>query len=524
MKEVKRVFMVDGKPFFPLGGEASNSAGYNRNQSEAAFKAVKMLHGNNLLIPIYWDKVEPEEGKFDFTSVDSLLASARRYGIKLIFLWFATWKNGNMDYTPGWVKTNPGRFKRVICPTGKDVWVLSSHCKANREADKKAFLAFCKYLKAKDSAERTVIGIQVENEPGIIGSDRDYSPDAQAEFTGPVPANLVAAMKKAGKGKVYDIWREAGSKASGTWSELFGWEAGELMTAWSIANYIDGIVEAGKAVYDLPMFINVWMMEQNWWPMPGEAYPSGGAVTKTLDIYKWFTPHVDLIAPDIKPQDTGTYKAMCKTYSRDDNPLFLPETPASLGLYKAIADYNLIGYHRMGGLETIVTEDGSVRPEDRIGVETIRCVASALPLLLKYQGTGKIHAVIQEEFMASQYLDLDVYMGLVQFGVPNRPRDLPPDPNRGRGLVIQASKNEFYLVGVNYRLMLRLKPTPEKSQLPLLVADWTPKLLGHTVSVDEGHFDRNDVFIVDRSRNGDQVSRGLGVEADIGVLRVIMCD
>jgi hypothetical protein len=524
MKEVKRVFTVDGKPFFPIGGEANNSAGYDKNQSEAAFKAVKLLHGNNLLIPVYWDKVEPEEGKFDFTTVDSLLSSARRYGIKLILLWFATWKNGNMDYTPAWVKTDPKRFKRVLCPTGKDVWVLSSHCEANLKADKKAFLAFCKYLKEQDSVERTVIGLQVENEPGIIGSDRDYGPEAQAEFDSPVPAKLLSAMKAAGKGRIYDIWQKSGGKKSGAWPEIFGSEAGELMTAWSIANYIDGIVEAGKAIYNLPMFINVWMMEQNWWPMAGEAYPSGGAVTKTLDIYKWFTPHVDLIAPDIKPQDTDMYEAMCQTYSRDDNPLFLPETPPSLGLYSAVANYNLIGYHRMGGLETIVADDGTVRPEARIGVETIRVVASVLPLLLKYQGTGKIHAVMQKEFMESQYLDLDGYMGLVQFGAPNRARDLPPDPNRGRGLVIQASRNEFYLVGVNYRLLLRAKPSTEKMQLPLLVADWTPKLLGHTVSVDEGHFDRNDKFVVDRTRNGDQVNRGLGVEADNGVLRVITCD
>ena len=30
--------------------------------------------------------IEPEEGKFDFTMVDALLASARRYGVKLILI------------------------------------------------------------------------------------------------------------------------------------------------------------------------------------------------------------------------------------------------------------------------------------------------------------------------------------------------------------------------------------------------------------------------------------------------------
>ena len=534
MTDVNRVFMVDGKPFFPLGGEASNSSGYNDGESETAFKAVKMIHGNTVEIPVYWEKVEPKEGKFDFTMVDALVASARRYGIKLILLWFASWKNGNMDYAPAWVKTNPQRFKRVISPMGDDIWVLSSHCQANLEADKKAFIALCNHLKAKDNEEHTVIGLQIENEPGIMGSDRDYSPEGQAAFGSPVPAKVVAAMEKAGKGKVYDLWQKAGGKKSGTWPELFGWEAGEIMTAWSIANYIESIAESAKTVHDIPMFINVWMMEQRTWPIPGEAYPSGGAVTKVMDIYKWFTPHVDMIAPDIKPRASRIYEAMCATYARDDNPLFLPETPPSLDLFRAIADYNLIGYFRMGGsIESIVALDGSVRPESQMGVDTIRCVASAIPLLLKYQGTGKIHAVIQEEFMETQYLDFDGYMGLIQFRVEQKPpiggdwrhtsgdmffKEPPSDPNRGRGLVIQASRNEFYLVGVNYRLLLRAKPSPDKTKAPLLL-----KFLGRAVSVDEGHFDQNGKFVVDRPRNGDQISSGMWVEADIGIVRVITC-
>ena len=90
MTNVKRVFMVDGKPFYPLGAQASCQSAYNDSESETAFKAVKLLHGNTLEIPVYWVQVEPEEGKFDFTSVDALLANARRYELKLILLWFAT--------------------------------------------------------------------------------------------------------------------------------------------------------------------------------------------------------------------------------------------------------------------------------------------------------------------------------------------------------------------------------------------------------------------------------------------------
>jgi hypothetical protein len=536
MTEVKRVFKVNGKPFFPIGGQSSTSSAYNDSESEQAFKAVKLLHGNTLLTDIYWEMIEPEEGNFDFTTIDALIASARRYGIKLILLWFATWKNANMDYAPEWVKTNPKRFKRALAPDGSDLWVLSSYCKANLEADKKAFAAFCKYLKAKDSKEQTVIGLQVENEAAISGTDRDYRPEAQEVWNSPVPAKLMTSMKAAGKGEVYDTWQRAGGKKSGAWLEVFGLAARDMVSAWSIATYIDSVAEAGKAIYDIPMYVNAAVgVARNWrGTVPDAIFNSGAAVPKVLDIYKWFTPHIALIAPDIKDYDARTYEAVCAAYSSEDNPLFLPETPPSPYLFRAIADYNCIGYHRMAGLETIVAEDGSVRPGSQVGVDTIRCVAAVVPLLLKYQGTGKVHAVIQEEYMSSHWLDFDGYLGRVQFGAGRAARagkdwrhtqgemirEPSPDVNRGRGLVIQASKNEFYLCGANYRLFLRAKPSADKPQ-PLVFHDDNAQ--GRQVSVEEGHFDQKGEFVVDRRRNGDNLS-GMWVEPDINVLRVIMCD
>ena len=91
MTEVKRVFKVNGKPFFPVGGQSSSSSAYSDKESIPAFEAVKLLHGNTLLTDVYWEVIEPEEGKFDFSSVDRLIANARRYGLRLILLWFATW-------------------------------------------------------------------------------------------------------------------------------------------------------------------------------------------------------------------------------------------------------------------------------------------------------------------------------------------------------------------------------------------------------------------------------------------------
>ena len=72
--------------------------------------------------------------------------------------------------------------------------------------------------------------------------------------------------------------------------------------------------------------------------------------------------------------------------------------------------------------------------------------------------------------MPEQWLDFDGYIGQVQFGDgwarhagkdwrhtfgQNLLIERPTNPNRGHGLVIQASKDEFYLVGVNYRMFFR---------------------------------------------------------------------
>jgi hypothetical protein len=447
-----------------------------------------------------------------------------------------------MDYVPAWVKTDPQRFKRVISPTGKQIWNLSSHCQANLEADKKAFTAMCKYLRAKDSAEQTVIGIQIQNESGIMGSDRDYSPEAQAIYYSPVPAKLLTAMKKAGKGRVFDIWQKTGGKEKGTWPELFGWEAGELMTALSIASYIDKIAESGKAAYNIPMYVNVWLMGQHWWQLPGESYPSGGAVVKVLDIYKWFTPHVDTIAPDAHVAESKAFENVCADYTRDDNPFFMPETGGvgnshAWNMFRSIGDYNSIGDFFFG-VERVIAPDGAIAPGFENVVDSVRCVAAVIPLLLKYQGTGKVHTVLQEDLTSSHLLDLDGFMGLVEFGERRAGysgkdwRHMPPEAqkmqfnsNRGRGFVIQADKNEFYLVGANYRLYLRPKPSMENMQGRLVIADAVPKLPGwYIVSIDEGHFDQKGEFTVDRWRNGDEIDPAVWMEPDCGVVRVITCD
>src|SRR5208283_3111833 len=167
-------------------------------------------------------------------------------------------------------------------------------------------------------------------------------------FKKPVPAKLLNAIKTAGKGAVYDIWQREGAKKSGTWPAVFGPAAGEFVSAWSIANYVDSVAVAGQELYNIPMYINAAVSIVNGWrgPLPDEIPGNGMPVPKVLDIYKWLTPHIALVAPDIKHVDYRTYEELCAVYNRADNPLFMPETPPMLYVFRAIAEYNLLGFHR----------------------------------------------------------------------------------------------------------------------------------------------------------------------------------
>jgi len=273
-----------------------------------------------------------------------------------------------------------------------------------------------------------------------------------------------------------------------------------------------------------------------------DALEQAGAVTRVLDIYRWFTPHIALIAPDIYIADSRGYEAICAGYARDDNPLFVPESaPAgsnAWNMFRAIADYDAVGYH-IFGVEHVMGEDGNVSPETQELVDSFRCVSAAIPLLLKYQGTDRVHALIQEENLWSQRLDLGRYIALAQFGdgAPRRGakdwrhRSERPAPVEGarrapraRGLVFQVSDYEFYVVGGNYRLFFRPRVEPRKAVDSAIITPFLNTHMTHYVSVDEGHFDENGEYVVDRRRNGDEASNGVWVEPDTGVVRIVLCE
>src|SRR5581483_6730562 len=168
--------------------------------------AIEAIHANTVEAPVYWEQMESQPGRFDFTTVDELVKEARAHQVYLVLLWFGSWKNGRMHYVPEWIKTDPARFPRVIDPHGEPLDVLSPYADSNLEADKKAFAALMQHLKQIDGVQHTVLMVQVENESGTLGSVRDFSAAAEKLFQGQVPDDLIKALHK----------------RPGTWKEVFG--------------------------------------------------------------------------------------------------------------------------------------------------------------------------------------------------------------------------------------------------------------------------------------------------------------
>ena len=98
-----RQLLVEGKPFIILGGELGNSTASSTEYMKSVWPVLNAMNLNTVLAPVYWDLLEPEQGSFDFTLVDDLLRDARAHHVKLVLLWFGSWKNSMSTYTPSWI-------------------------------------------------------------------------------------------------------------------------------------------------------------------------------------------------------------------------------------------------------------------------------------------------------------------------------------------------------------------------------------------------------------------------------------
>ena len=381
--------IVDGKPYLALAGELNNSSASNLDYVKPLWPRFVATHINTVLATVSWELMEPEEGKFDFSLVDGLINDARANDLHLMLLWFGSWKNGKSTYQPLWSKTNQQRFPLAQDKKGRSLPTLTTLSDVNRDADARAFAALMRHIREVDGTAHTVLMMQVENEVGLLGDTRDYSPAANKAFTSPVPKEFMDHLQKNKDTLIPELrkrWEAAGFKTSGTWEEVFGAgiETDELFMAWNYARYVGAVAAAGKAEYPLPMYVNAWLV-QNANDRPGN-YPCGGPLAQVMDAWHAGAPAIDILSPDVH---VPNFTDWCTWYTQGGNPLFIPESRGdALGMANAIwaiGKLNAIGYSPFG-IDRLAGADTELGRAYEI-------LAQVAPLILEAQSKGTMTAV-----------------------------------------------------------------------------------------------------------------------------------
>lgn len=489
--------MVDGAPFLMLGAQANNSSAWPAMLPKV-WPAVEYLHANTLEIPIYWEQFEPRPGQFDYTLIDTIITQAREHRVRLVLLWFGTWKNGSQHYMPEWMKLEPERYFHVIDKNGRPADSPSPFATASLEADIRAFTAFMRHLKAFDP-QRTVLMVQVENEPGTWGTLRDYSPAAQKLFEAPVPADVLKAMNK-----------QAGTP-SANWEEVFGPEAEVCFHAWSVATYVGKVAAAGRAVYPLPLYANAALRDPIKPGAPG-SYESGGPTDNVIPIWKVAAPAIDIVTPDIYMTDTAQYLKVLELYHRDDNALFVPETSGGAAVARFF--FSALGLQAIGfspfGLDYTrarASQTGGSRPPEEFldpTAQNYRLIAPMMREVARLNFEGKLQAVAEEKGKVTQTLPFGPWNAIVSYGASRNNRPVGNPEPTGRVLVAQLKDNQFLVAGLFCRV--DFSPTDAAKRRQFL-------------RVEEGTYE-NGVFKFSRILNGDQTDWGLNFGSEPLVLRV----
>jgi beta-galactosidase GanA len=489
--------LVDGKPYLMLGMQVNNSSAWPE-MMDKVWPAVEQLHANTVEAPIYWEQWEPTQGHFDPSVLHVLLAQARAHHVHLVLLWFGGYKNGSGHYTPPFVKLDEAHVPHVVTKDGGKVDSLSPYSQTLLDADRNAFAALMRELKAADP-QHTVLMVQVENEVGSYGTVRDFSPQAQTLFQQAVPQAVLAALHK----------------QPGRWKEVFGNDADEFFYAWSIARYVNEVAAAGKAIDPLPMYINVATRN----PINGGpgSYPSGGAVDRVLPIWKATATAIDVFGIDLYDPDYKVYTTLLDLYHRPDNATFVPETGNSRvfsRFFYAALGRGTIGWSVFGMDRTRYSNFPlGARAVDE---ETIAPFALNYEIfapmdreIAQLEFEGKVQATAEDPAEHAKTLTFGPWKALISYGLPGfgdqENKDAPGNtPPSGGAMLAQLSANEFLITGVHCRVSFSNTEAGKHMQF---------------VRVEEGAY-RNGVWHSARIWNGDQTDYGLNFTDLPQVLRV----
>jgi beta-galactosidase GanA len=493
--------LVDGAPYLMLGAQVNNSSAFASTMPEV-WPAVEQLHINTLEAPVYWETLEPTQGRFDFAQTDMLVDQARQHHVRLVLLWFGTWKNGSGHYTPQWIKRDEAQYPHVLNAKGVPVDSLSPHAPATLAADKLAFAALMRHLKLKDP-QHTVIMVQVENESGTYGAVRDHSAAAEALFAQQVPGPALKAMART---------------RPGTWQQVFGDDADGFFQTWYVASFIQQVAAAGKAEYPLPMYANAALRD----PIhPGRqgSWESGGPTDDVLALWKAAAPSIDVLAPDIYMPDYDRYMKSLDLYRLPNNALMVPETANSPGFARfcfAAIGHGSLGWAPFGMDFTGYSNypNGAPKIDDTLLKQFAFNFAALAPidrLIARLNFEGKVKGAAESETVHVQRLDFGDWTAVVSYGLPQFGAGTPPPGNQpatGEALIAQLGPDEFLVTGYNARVDFEPSGSFTGRQRQFL-------------AVEEGSYNA-ERWVQSRIWNGDQTDYGLNFITAPQLLKVTL--
>src|SRR5436190_13813893 len=497
-KGTTQQLVVHEKPFLILGGELGNSSASSMEYMQPAWDKFSAMHLNTILAPVYWELMEPEEGKFDFALVNKLIAVSAKKNLKVILLWFGSWKNSMSCYVPAWIKTNQARFPRAQDHTGKGLEILSAFNQNNLDADIRAFSALMKHIKETDKTQ-TVIMVQVENEIGMLTEARERTAEADQAFQSDVPVELIhylVAKKDSLVPELRSHWAMNNYMTAGNWEKVFGKSLAtdELFQAWYYARFANAVAEAGKKQYRLPMYVNAALNYRN--VQPGQ-YPSAGPLPHLIDVWQAAAPAIDILSPDFY---NPYFKQYNDSYTRRGNTLFIPEIRFDESVAAKV--FYAIGHYHALGFSPFSIESTNEAASEPIG-KSYAILSQLSQDILKYCGTNEMDGVLLDTLLKKQELVLGNYKLSVahDFTLGWSPAASKPDWPTSGAIIIQIAPDEFIIAGTGIVTTFTVNGKDDVS--------------AGILQVDEGTY-KNGKWQPGRRMNGDQDHQGRHIRIPVG--------
>ena len=526
--------IVNNRPFLIFGGELGNSSAAAIDDFARIFPKLQQMGLNTVLVPAYWDLIEPVEGSFDFSLIDKAIDQARKNQLKIVFLWFGAWKNSMSCYAPLWFKKDYKKYPRAYTKAGKPLEIASSFSENVLQADNHAFSRLMNHIASVDKTEETVIMIQIENEIGMLEDARDYSREANALFNAYVPSELPDYLnrnKKTLHPQMLEKWGNQGFKTKGKWQEIFGDDiyTDEIFMAWYYSQYVEKLAKSARSIHNIPLFVNAAMNSRG--RKPGE-YPSAGPLAHLIDVWRCGAPSIDLLAPDLYDKGFANWASQYKLHN---NPLFIPE--ARLGHSGGVQAFYVFGEHDAIGYSPFSIENGLDSPDAPL-VQAYSKLKELMPILTNYQGKGLSKGLLFDQENRERILSFDDLTITCRhfFTLPWDPRATDGSVwTESGGLILRIEKDEYIVAGSG--IVVEFKKTDENKifEIKELGEDgfanaggstqkqqaWSGVARAGLGSVDEIKVNEDGSFSTIRRLSGDQTHQGRHVRIGVDEFSIL---